>query len=225
MSEAWLRGPIEGVPAELMPIAHSLVDALEEIEVVLDLDAGQLWSRPAGAASVGFHLRHIPGALDRLLTYAGGAQLDEDQLAYLRSEAEPGDPPLEAPPLVDGVRRGVEAALDVLRATDPDTLLEPREVGRKRIPSTVQGLLFHAAEHTRRHAGQVIVTERVVRRAVAPAPAASLPADALEAALDAWEDAGLRGLCGEGRVEVAVDVLRSRGVSVVRPTDPRSSTG
>lgn len=220
MTEAWLRGPVEGVPKELMPVAHSLVDALEEIEAAAaDLDTVQLWMRPAGAASVGFHLRHAPGALDRLLTYARGAQLDDEQLAYLRAEAEPGDPPDDAPALLAGVRRRVDAALDVLRATPPESLPDPREVGRKRLPTTVQGLLFHAAEHTRRHAGQVIVTARVVRwgASASPPTSTSLPLEALEAALDAWEDAGLRGLCGEGRVEVAVDALRARGVRVPPP--------
>jgi uncharacterized damage-inducible protein DinB len=215
MTEAWLRGPVEGVPPEIMPVAHSLIDALEEIETVADLDAERLWMRPAGAASVGFHLRHIPGALGRLLTYARGSQLDDEQLAFLRSEAEPGDPPQETSTLIVAVREGVEAALDQLRATLPESLLEPREVGRKRVPSTVQGLLFHAAEHSRRHAGQVIVTARVVREgssAASPSPTI----DALRAALEAWEDAGLRGLCGDGRLDVALDVLRARGVSLSR---------
>ena len=57
----------------------------------------------------------------------------------------------------------VDRALGQLRATDPATLLEPREVGRARLPSTVLGLLFHAAEHTQRHAGQLATTAKVVR--------------------------------------------------------------
>ena len=79
----------------------------------------QLWARPAGVASVGFHLRHIVGSLDRLLTYARGAQLDRAQLAALRQEAEPGDPPAEATALVAGVRVAIDSAVTVLRAT-PD---------------------------------------------------------------------------------------------------------
>ena len=69
--EAWLRGPVEGVPEELMPAAHSFVDAREDIEdAARGLTTEQLWARPAGVASVGYHLRHIVGATDRLLTYA-----------------------------------------------------------------------------------------------------------------------------------------------------------
>ena len=40
--------------------------------------------------------------------------------------------------------------------------MEVREVGRDRIPSTVGGLIFHAAEHTQRHLGQLLVTVRVL---------------------------------------------------------------
>ena len=34
-----------------------------------------LWTRPAGLASVGFHLQHIAGVIDRLFTYARGEAL------------------------------------------------------------------------------------------------------------------------------------------------------
>jgi uncharacterized damage-inducible protein DinB len=210
MPEAWLRGPVDGVPERLMPVAHSLIDALEEIETaVADLDTTELWSRPAGAASVGFHLRHIPGALDRLLTYARGESLDAVQLDRLRNEAEPGDPPATAAALVQALRDSVDQSLAQLKATPEATLPEPRSVGRQRLPSTVQGLLFHAAEHTRRHAGQVLVTARVVRAGwVEEKP---LTLETLAAAVSAWEDAGVRGLCNEGRLELLADFLRSRG--------------
>ena len=164
MTEAWLRGPIDGVPPGLQPVAHSLKDALEEIEVATaGLGPDQLWARPAGVASVGFHLRHVVGALDRLLTYARGEGLSADQLTVLRAEGEPGDPPATLDELMTEVRRGIGDAVDVLRCTPEATLLEARSVGRAGLPSTVQGLLFHAAEHTRRHAGQIIVTAKVVR--------------------------------------------------------------
>jgi uncharacterized damage-inducible protein DinB len=162
--EAWLRGPVAGVPAELMPAAHALIDAREEMEAAArGLTADQLWARPAGVASVGFHLRHVRGATERLLTYARGEALTDAQLAQGRGEGEPGNPPAEVDELLDALDRAVTVALDALRATSPATLGDAREVGRKRFPSTVRGLLFHAAEHARRHAGQVIVTARMVR--------------------------------------------------------------
>ena len=164
MPEAWLRGPIEGVDPYLMPAAHALVQAGEEIErAVHGLSPQQVWATPGGAASVGFHLRHVIGSLDRLLTYARGASLDAHQRAFLEMETEPCDPPSGPEPLVAGVRRAVEAALAAYRATPRDALLETRTVGRAALPSTVIGLLFHAAEHAQRHAGQIVTTAKVVR--------------------------------------------------------------
>ena len=170
--EAWLRGPVPGVPAELMPAAHALVDAGEEIEAAArGLAPEQLWARPGGVASVGFHLRHVRGATERLLTYARGEALTEGQLAEGRREGEPGDPPAGVDELLHALDRTVTVALDALCAIPPATLGDARAVGRKQLPSTVRGLVFHAAEHARRHAGQVIVTARIVRGG-APSPPA-----------------------------------------------------
>lgn len=171
MPEAWLRGPVPGVPPELMPAAHSLVDAREELEAAAaGLETGALWARPGDAASVGFHLRHVVGSLDRLLTYARGEALSPAQRSALESEAEPGAPPASADELLADVRAAVETALETFRATPPGTLQEPRAVGRAGLPSTVAGLLFHAAEHARRHAGQVIATAKLVRASASARP-------------------------------------------------------
>ena len=164
MPEAWLSGPVDGVPWPLMPAAHALMDALEDMEVAVEgLTTEELWLSPGGAASVGFHLRHVPGSLDRLLTYARGEALAPAQLAALREEGEPGAPPAAATQLLDALREAVSAALDVYRGVDPGDLTAPRGVGRAGLPSTVHGLLYHAAEHARRHAGQVVATARIVR--------------------------------------------------------------
>ena len=50
-----------------------------------------------------------------------------------------------------------------LAATPPESLGDERLVGRAALPSTVRGLLFHGAEHTQRHVGQVITTAKIVR--------------------------------------------------------------
>ena len=68
--EVWLRGPLPDYIDELQPVAHSLLQVREEVESVVSLPAEKLWARPGGAASVGFHLKHLAGSLDRLLTYA-----------------------------------------------------------------------------------------------------------------------------------------------------------
>jgi uncharacterized damage-inducible protein DinB len=163
-AEAWLRGPVEGVPNLLMPAAHSLIDAIGDIErAVAGLRPEQVWLSPGGAASIGFHLKHVPGSLERLLTYARGEALSAEQLAAIREEEEPGDPPARLDQLLATLREARDRTLDVYRATDARTLLDPRAVGRSALPSTVHGLLFHAAEHARRHAGQVVATARIIQ--------------------------------------------------------------
>jgi uncharacterized damage-inducible protein DinB len=161
--EAWLSGPVEGVDAYLQPAAHALIQSREDLPRAADgLQGPQLWVRPGGAASIGFHLRHIAGAIDRLLTYARGEALSDAQKAVAQAEQTPGDEP-DAAPLVALAQAAIDVALEQLRATPRETLLEARAVGRARLPSTVLGLLFHVAEHTQRHTGQVIATAKVVR--------------------------------------------------------------
>ena len=118
----------------------------------------QIWARPSGAASVGFHARHAAGSLDRLFTYARGERLTSTQLAVLAAEAHPDLSPGVGAALVVAFDEVVERALEQLRTTGETTLLEARGVGRAQLPSTVLGLLFHAAEHTQRHVGQLVTT-------------------------------------------------------------------
>ena len=163
-----MRGPIEGIDPMLMPVAHALVQVKEDLEqLVSQVPVNQVWARPGGAASVGFHVRHLGGALDRLLTYARGESLSDAQKTALRSESAPGDPP---PLLADVVRETstlIERALDQLRETRRDRLLDHRGIGRAQLPSNVIGLLFHAAEHSTRHVGQAITTAKILNSSVA----------------------------------------------------------
>ena len=164
LPEVWLRGPVPGIGAELQPVVHALLQAREDLtRAVEGLTPAQLWARPGGAASVGFHLRHIAGSTDRLLTYARGAPLDAAQRAALAGEGVPGNAPETAESLLERVNRAIDRAIEQVRVTSPDTLDAPRGVGRSALPSTVRGLLFHAAEHAQRHVGQVVVTAKVVR--------------------------------------------------------------
>jgi uncharacterized damage-inducible protein DinB len=165
LPEVWLRGPLPKVPALLQPVAHALLQAREEItEIMADFPAEKLAERPLGLASVGFHLRHLAGVLNRTFTYARGEALSPAQLAYLAAEGQPPTHPGEVLELVDAFARQVDAALAQLIATPEATLPEWRGVGRAQLPSTVIGLLVHAAEHTTRHVGQLLVTARVVRQ-------------------------------------------------------------
>jgi len=161
--EVWLRGPIPGIIPLLQPVAHGLLQCREELRAtVTGLTPEQVWIRPAGAASIGFHLRHAAGSLDRLFTYARGEPLTLEQRAWLDSEADPDPSPDIGTTLLASFDEAVARALEQLRTTNEATLLNPRGVGRAQLPSTVLGLLFHAAEHTQRHVGQLVTTARVV---------------------------------------------------------------
>jgi hypothetical protein len=158
----WLQGPVPGVPALLQPVAHALVEADEDVQsLVPRLTAETLWARPGGAASVGYHLRHAVGSLDRLFTYARGESLSDAQLATLASEKTMTSAATPAELSVE-FAAAVALALVQLRATPDADLLEPREVGRARLPSNVIGLLVHAGDHTYRHVGQAITTAKVL---------------------------------------------------------------
>ena len=160
--EVWLRGPVEGVPAELMPAAHALLQTLEDVEhAASGLTRDQLWRSVGGAPSVGFHLLHLDGSTDRLLTYARGERLSTDQKTALAAEQAPSA--LDAATLVARLRSRIEATLAALREVPVGTVYEGRTVGRAALPTTVIGLLFHAAEHSQRHAGQVVTTAKIVR--------------------------------------------------------------
>jgi uncharacterized damage-inducible protein DinB len=123
----------------------------------------QIWATPHGFGSVGFHLRHIAGATERLMTYVSGGQLSDAQLAELKAENESGATREE---LLAAIDRAFASAEAVARALDPDNLAEPRGVGRKQLPATVIGLLIHIAEHNQRHVGQAISAAKLARVAL-----------------------------------------------------------
>ena len=161
--EVWLRGPVEGYEPLLMPVVHALMQVREDVErLVQSVPAGHVWARPGGAASIGFHVRHVGGALDRLLTYARGEALSEAEIARARAEAEPGDPAPGLGEVALATYGSIDRALGQLRDTSGDELLHSRKVGRAGLPSTTLGLLFHAAEHSTRHAGQAISTAKIL---------------------------------------------------------------
>jgi uncharacterized damage-inducible protein DinB len=161
LPEPWLRGPLPGIEPFLMPAAHTLLQVREDLlRLAVGLSSDQLRARPGDAASIAFHLRHIAGATDRLLGYARGEGLSEAQRSWLKSEGS--DEPAEARVLVAAAVAVLDGALEQLRSTPRESLLEARSVGRAALPSTVLGLIFHAAEHAQRHSGQIATTLRVL---------------------------------------------------------------
>ncbi len=162
--EVWLRGPLPDVPPLLQPVAHALLQAQEELHDYLnDFPDSLLWQRPADVASVAFHLQHLTGVLDRIFTYARGEALTETQMQALKAEGIE-NPEINVQQLVEAFNQQVEKAINQLKSTNEATLIEVRYVGRAKIPSTVIGLLFHAAEHTTRHLGQLLVTSKIAKQ-------------------------------------------------------------
>ncbi|MGE8290396.1 MAG: DinB family protein [Sphingobacterium sp.] len=158
-----MRGPIKGIPDLLQPVAHALLQVEEDsVKYTTQLSSEQLWARPCGNASIGFHLLHIRGVIDRMFTYAAGKSLSAEQFDYLHKEGIV-DMELSVATLVGNLQLQIGQALDVLSVTDPSTLTEERFLGRKQIPTTQISLLFHAAEHAQRHVGQLLVTARCLK--------------------------------------------------------------
>ncbi len=159
--EPWLRGPIAGVSPLVMPVFFSFAQVREDLAscVAGGLTREQVW-RKIGSASLGFHLKHMAGSLDRLTTYLVGGLLSDDQLKSLQEESRGDD---ELPELLRQVEEALHRCEERLRALDPTALYEPRNVGRKALPTTVIGLVVHLAEHTQRHLGQAITLSKVLR--------------------------------------------------------------
>ena len=160
--EPWLRGPVDGVIDELQPVAHALLFAREELERLLPgLSCEQVWKQAGGAAPIGWHVRHSMGSLQRMLTYARGEALSEEQLAMIKTERD-AVPELDGRMLLDISILHLDMALQRVRDTSAGEANEVRYVGRKQLPSTVRGLLFEIAVHTARHVGQIATTAKVV---------------------------------------------------------------
>ena len=163
MEEAWLSGPLENVSPILMPAAHALIQSATDIEQsTATLSLEELWTKPNDAPSVGFHLLHVAGSIDRLLTYARGQKLMAEQFTELTAETA-NDQFLDAQTLLPKILGRIDEAIETIKQTPPETLFEKRTVGRRELPTNVFGLLFHIAEHTQRHTGQIVSTAKIVR--------------------------------------------------------------
>ncbi len=161
LPEPWLRGPIQATPALIVPVLYSFLQAREDLEhYTAGLTTQQIWAKPYGLGSAGFHVRHIGRSVDRLVTYLMGQALSAAQLDALDSEHEAG---ASREQLLAELGEYLDRAEAAIRTIDPTSLAEPRTVGRKQMPTTVIGLLTHLAEHTQRHVGQAISAAKLVR--------------------------------------------------------------
>ncbi|HVF38333.1 MAG TPA: DinB family protein [Gemmatimonadaceae bacterium] len=161
--EWWQRGPIDGVPAVLQPVAHALLQVRDSVNALVEGLTEEQWNaRPANVASSAFHLRHITGVIDRLFTYARAEPLSDEQFTALRAEGD-NLAATNIPGALDALSHRIDRSIAELRAVDVVTLGDLREIGRAKLPSTVIGCFGHAAEHAMRHVGQLSVTTRIVR--------------------------------------------------------------
>lgn len=158
--EPWLRGTLTEVPAVQRAVLHAFQAAEEDLTRWCEnLADEEIHQRPAGLASVAFHLRHIPGSVDRLLTYAEGRELSEEQLQTKKAE---GSPIGSTAGCLRVLSAGLKAAGERVRRLNSAEFDQPRCVGGKRLPATVGGLLVHVADHTQRHVGQAMTTAKVL---------------------------------------------------------------
>jgi uncharacterized damage-inducible protein DinB len=159
--EPWLRGTLTDVPAVPRAVLHALELAKEDLlRWCGALTDTELNARPAGIAPVAFHIRHIARSLDRLLTYAEGDQLSSHQIAQMKAEL---DTPAKREELFAELDAALRTSAERIRAFDVTRLNEPREVGKKKLPTTLGGLLVHIADHTQRHVGQAITASKIVQ--------------------------------------------------------------
>jgi hypothetical protein len=160
MVEPWLRGTLTELDPLRRGVLHAFWMASEDVaRWCVGLSDVEMEARPLGLPSVGFQMRHMVRSLDRLLTYAEGRLLNETQMAALASEMEAAS---SREAVFSEFEAGMRSAEERVRAFLPESFQQARGVGRKMLPTTVGGLLVHCAEHTQRHAGQMVTTAKVV---------------------------------------------------------------
>jgi uncharacterized damage-inducible protein DinB len=160
LTEPWLRGTLREIPAVQRAVVHALEMAEEDLKRWCgDLTYEQIHASPFGLPPVAFHLRHIARSLDRLLTYAEGQSLTDEQLARLKEES---DPEASRDDVFSELDSAISKGAIRIRAFDANSLDQVRKVGRRQLPTTVAGLLVHIAEHSQRHVGQAITTAKII---------------------------------------------------------------
>ncbi len=158
--EPWLRGTLSAIPAIPRAALHALALAEEDLaRWGATLTDDEIHARPYALTPYAYHVRHIAHSLDRLLTYAEGRALNPVQRGALGVELEPG---ISHPALLAEFGAALADARTRIEALPLAEVDDPRFVGAKRLPTTLGGLLVHLADHTQRHAGQAVVTAKVL---------------------------------------------------------------
>ncbi len=158
-----MRGIVPGID----PVVGHLLRASEHIREDLEraiapLTTEQLWAKPNGMTSAGFHAKHLAGSTERLSTYLEGNQLTADQIAAMKAEGQGTD---SAEELIAQVRQALAKYEQLVRALPPENFGDVREIGRKRLQTTAISVAIHIAEHGQRHIGQVVNAAKLARSA------------------------------------------------------------
>ncbi len=160
-TEPWLRGTHTEVPPAARAVLHALElagdDARRWTEGLSDLE---IHAQPFGLMSACAQIKHIAGSIDRLLTYAEGRPLSEQQLTAMKAEQSGAETREQ---LLANLDTAISEAADRVRALASADLTAERRVGRKSLPTTLGGALIHVADHTQRHVGQLVTTAKLVK--------------------------------------------------------------
>ena len=155
-----MRGIVQGVD----PVIGHLMRAAEQIHedavaAIGGLTPAQLWAKPHGMTSAGFHAKHLAGSTERLSTYLAGKQLTAEQLAAIVKEGEGAETAAELLASIDAALNGYR---ELLQALSPRDFGAVREIGRKRYRTTAISVAIHIAEHAQRHIGGMIAVTKAV---------------------------------------------------------------
>ena len=160
--EPWMRGVVPGVDPVIGHLLRASEHIREEMERALRaLSVEQIWARPGGMTSVGFHAKHLAGSTERLCTYLEGRQLDDAQLAALKEEGEGRDP---AEALLAAIGDALTRYERLVQTLTPQRFGDIREIGRRRLQTTAISLAIHIAEHGQRHVGQAISAVKLAKQ-------------------------------------------------------------
>jgi hypothetical protein len=156
-----MRGIVPGIDPVIGHLLRAGEHIREDLErAIAPLSVEQLWATPGGMTSAGFHVKHLAGSTERLSTYLEGRQINAEQLAAMRAESTGTE---SAEELIGAVRAVLTRYEDLVRALSPEHFGDVREIGRKRLQTTVISLAIHIAEHGQRHVGQAISAAKLVK--------------------------------------------------------------
>ncbi len=163
-TEPWLRGTHADVPAAGRAVLHALELALDDLtKWTAGLTDDEVHASPSGLTSIAQHMRHIAGSTDRILTYAEGEQLSQEQLAALKAESASEGRQESLAELLAAVEVAFSDAAGRIRILATANLDTPRAVGRRQLPTSIGGAMIHVADHTMRHVGQVVTTAKTLK--------------------------------------------------------------